>query len=51
MSNTTDCRVIKPSIVLIDKAFKGRLVVPDFDNFKKDVGDIFNRFWIIPSTN
>ena len=49
--STTFCRVIKPSIVIIDKAFKGRLVVPDFDNFKKDVKDIFNRFCIISSAN
>ena len=36
-------RVIKPSIVLIDKAFKGRLVVPDFHSFKSDISDIFSR--------
>ena len=36
-------RVIKPSIVLIDKAFKGRLVVPDFDSFKNDISNIFSR--------
>ena len=36
-------RVIKPSIVLIDKAFKGRLVVPDFHSFKNDISDIFSR--------
>ena len=37
-------RVIKPSIVLIDKAFKGRLVVPDFNSFKKDISELFSRF-------
>jgi len=36
-------KVIKPSIVLIDKAFKGRLVVPDFHSFKSDISDIFSR--------
>lgn len=34
-------KVIKPSIVIIVKAFKGQLVIPEFDAFTKDIQEIF----------
>ena len=36
-------RVIKDSIVIIDKTFKGQLVVPHFDDFTQDISDIYAR--------
>ena len=36
-------RTIKPSIVLIVKAFKGQLVIPEFEAFTADMQDIFDK--------
>ena len=38
------CRVIKPSIVIIVKAFKGQLVIPEFDAFTKDITEVYERY-------
>ena len=37
-------RVIKPSIVIIVKAFKGQLVIPEFDAFTKDITEVYERY-------
>ena len=42
--NFFQCRVIKQSTVLISKAFKGQLVIPDFSAFIEDIQDIFERY-------
>lgn len=34
-------RVISPNIVLISKAFRHQFVIPDFNNFTKDIEDIY----------
>merc|ERR550534_1225891 len=36
-------KVIKPSIVIIVKAFKGQLVIPEFDAFTKDITEVYER--------
>ena len=37
-------RAIRPSIVLIVKAFKGQLKIPEFKIFTDDIEDIYNRY-------
>ena len=34
------CRVIKQSTVLISKAFKGQLVIPEFSFFTQDITEV-----------
>ena len=34
------CRVIKQSTVLISKAFKGQLVIPEFSSFTQDITEV-----------
>jgi len=36
-------KVIKPSIVILVKAFKGQLVIPEFDAFTKDITDVYEK--------
>ena len=36
-------RVIKQSTVLISKAFKGQLVVPEFSTFTQDIVEIYEK--------
>ena len=35
--------MIKPSIVIIVKAFKGQLVIPEFEAFTKDIQEVFEK--------
>ena len=45
------CRVIKPSIVIIVKAFKGQLVIPEFDAFTKDITDVYEKWGLLLYTD
>ena len=39
--------MIKENPSLISKAFKGQLVIPDFDSFTKDITQIYERYQMI----
>lgn len=40
---TNDCnhRIIQPNIVLVSRAFRHQLIIPDFPGFTKDIEEIF----------
>ena len=39
--------MIKENPSLISKAFKGQLVIPDFDSFTKDITQIYERYQMV----
>ena len=43
MTIKASLRVIKQSTVLISKAFKGQLVVPEFCTFTQDIVEIYEK--------
>lgn len=36
-----NCRIIQPNIVLVSRAFRHQLIIPDFVGFTKDIEEIF----------
>lgn len=42
MDRTEFCQAIRHSILLIEKVLQGRMVIPDFSGFSRDIKKIFN---------
>lgn len=41
LSFETFCLVVRPNLLLVEKALQGGLVLPEFDAFTRDLGEIF----------